>query len=109
MPALRPTPTTASLVQRQPLDIGGVAQGAGATIGGAVQTGVAGAGGVAATAASGAGGAIETVANAPNAAMSAGAKVSPLININTQADISRPLVIESSMTRLPSLRRSTLP
>jgi len=108
MPALRPTPTTASLVQRQPLDIGGVAQDAGAGIGGAAQSGMAGAGGVATTVASGAGGAIETVANAPNAAMSAGAHVSPLININTQTDISRPLVIESSMTRLSSLRRSAL-
>jgi hypothetical protein len=72
MPALRPTPTTASLVRRQPMDLGGVAQDAGAGLGGAVQSGAAGAGGVAATAAS----AIETVANAPNAAISAGADVS---------------------------------
>jgi hypothetical protein len=76
MPALRPTSTTASLVQRQLGDIGGGLGDAGAAIGGGVQTGIAGAGGVAGTAVSGAGEAIETVANAPNAAISAGTGVS---------------------------------
>jgi hypothetical protein len=76
MPALRPTPTTVSLVERQFGDIGGGLGDAGTAIGGGVQTGIAGAGGGVGTAIDGASGAIETAANAPNAAISAGANVS---------------------------------
>ena len=71
MPALRPTPTTAPLVERQPLDVGG------AIVGGA-QTGIAGVGGAAATAVSGGGEAMSQVAAAPNAALSAGTGVSSI-------------------------------
>jgi hypothetical protein len=76
MPALRPTPTTASLVRRQPIDLGGVAQDAGAGIGTGAGAGIAGAGDVVGTAVSGGGEAMSQVANAPNAAISAGADVS---------------------------------
>ena len=88
MPALRPTPATDPLVERQLGNIGGGLGDAGAAIGEGLQTAVSGAGGGVATAVSGAGGgvatavsgasgAIKTVANAPNAAISAGVDVSP--------------------------------